>query len=61
MLAASFTFYFSEPLDKNGQCHHFITRLNTAHLIRMGYLSLYLIIKKIYIKYDKGVNADARL
>lgn len=61
MLATSFIFCSSKPLDKNGQYYHSITRLNIVHLIRMEYLSLYLIIKKRYIEYDEGVNADAQL
>ena len=61
MLEASFTSCSSEPLDKNGQCHHSITGLNAVHLIRMGCLPLYLIIKKRYIEYHKGVNSDAQL
>ena len=61
MLEASFTFCSLEPLDKNGQCNYSITGLNAVHLIRMRFLPLYLIIKKRYIEYNKGVNADAWL
>ena len=61
MLAISFMFCSSEPLDKNGQCHYSITKLNAVHLIQIRCLPLYLIIKKIYIEYDEGVNTDAPL
>ena len=61
MLKASLTFCSLEPLNKNGQCHHSITRLNAIYLTQIGCLPLYLIIKKRYIEFNEGVNADAWL
>ena len=46
MLAASFTFCPLNILDKNRQCHNFITKLNTVHLIWIEWLLLYLIKKR---------------
>lgn len=57
MLAISFTFYSLEPLDKTVS-HHSITRLNAKYLIRIRWLPLYLIIKKRYIEYNKGLITD---
>lgn len=61
VIADSFTLYTSEPLDKNDQYHHAITKLNAIYKMWMRWLLLYLILEKKYIKYDENLNADARL
>ena len=61
VLKASFTFYSSEFLDKNGQYYHSITGSHNLYLIQIEYLPLYLIIEKRYIQYDKNINTNAQL
>lgn len=51
MLAASFTFYSSKPLDKNGS-HHSIIGLDAVHQIRINWLQLYFIMEKRYIREE---------